>query len=102
MCLVVSGYLIKLRNRTPNRLHVARFHPTVAPHLAPHECGFCRTAGGRIEGVGRTTRTRHGPVGLPPGGNDIPSPPALPIRREGGRAPVAPAGKAVAGSWPDS
>jgi len=35
-------------------------------------------------------------------GNDIPSPRALPIRREGVRAPVAPADQAVAGSWPDS
>jgi hypothetical protein len=35
-------------------------------------------------------------------GNDTPSPHALPIRREGVRAPVAPTGKAVAGSGPDS
>ena len=35
-------------------------------------------------------------------GNYTPSPRALPIRRQGVRAPVAPADQAVAGSWPDS
>jgi len=35
-------------------------------------------------------------------GNDTPSPHARPTRREGVRGPVAPTGKAVAGSGPDS